>query len=63
MEQLFNILLLPIEVVKVMLISVIIWVYALIIIGMVRSAGEAIFTKNAEPVEVEVETRRPRPRD
>lgn len=63
MEAWINVPLLPIEAVKVMVISAIVWVYALIIFGMVRSTIEIIFTKQVEPVKVEKEERRPQRKD
>jgi hypothetical protein len=63
MEAWINVPLLPIEAVKVMVISAIVWVYALIIFGMVRSTIEIIFTKQVEPVKVEKDERRPQRKD
>lgn len=63
MEAWINVPLLPIEAVKVMVISAIVWVYALIIFGMVRSTIEIIFTKQVEPVKLEKEERRTQRKD
>ncbi len=57
MQELFNIPLLPIEAIKVMLFSVILWVYVVILFEVFRSAAEVIFAKKKEPVEVEEEIR------